>query len=193
MIIICKNCGKENKSTNIKCEFCNSELVGLDDTSNSKKKETTLEQKFCYLCFMVVSILMIACGLFFIGSNVYSIILENKTKKEYIQTNATLVDKDCKYNEDKVRICKATYEYEVKGDIYTVVLDLEVVEEVYKNSEVVYYNPNNPSESVIFSDIDDMNGIIIIIFGIVLIGVAIFIMLFTTAIYKMIKEPKKIM
>ena len=51
MITICKNCGKENKSTNIKCEFCNSKLNNLDDTYNPKKKKLHLNRNFVIYVF----------------------------------------------------------------------------------------------------------------------------------------------
>lgn len=194
MILICKNCGKENKSTNIKCEFCNSELVSLDDTSNSKKEKITLQQKLCMLCFFVISGAMIVYGLFAICSSVYSFILENKIKSEYNQTYATLVEyTDCQFDEDNNEICNAIYKYEVNNNTYTVSLDLGVVRDVYQNSEIVYYNPNNPSESVIYAGMErDLARIFGIISGIVMICVAIFIILFTVSVYKTLKESKKV-
>lgn len=82
--MVCPNYKKENKNTNIKCEFCNSELITLDDRANPKKEEITLQQKLCMLCFFC-NFWNYDCIwiIFFIFSSVYSFILENKTKNEY--------------------------------------------------------------------------------------------------------------
>lgn len=184
--MVCLNCKKENKNTNIRCEFCNTELVNLDDTSNPKRKEITLQQKLCMLCFFAISGAMIVYGLFAICSSVYSFILENKTKNEYNQTYATLVEyTDCQYNEDNIEVCNAIYKYEVNNNTYTVSLDLEVVRDVYENNEIVYYDSNNPSESVIYAGMEkDLARIFGIISGIVMICVAIFIIFFTISCYQ---------
>ena len=192
--MVCPNCKKENKNTNIRCEFCNTELVNLDDTSNPKREEITLQQKLCMLCFFVISGAMIVYGLFAISSSVYTIILENKIKNEYNETYASLIEyTDCQVDEDNNEVCNAIYKYEVNNNTYTVSLDLEVVRDVYQNSEIVYYNPNNPSESVIYAGMErNLARMIGIILGIVMICVAIFIILFTVSVYKTLKEPKKV-
>ena len=194
MILICKNCRKENKSTNIKCEFCNSELVSLGDTFNSKREEITLQQKLCMLCFFVISGAMIVYGLFAISSSVYTFILENKIKNEYNETYASLIEyTDCQVDEDNNEVCNAIYKYEVNNNTYTVSLDLEVVRDVYQNSEIVYYNPNNPSESVIYAGMErNLARMFGIVLGIIMICVAIFMILFTVSVYKTLKEPKKV-
>ena len=192
--MVCSKCKKENKNTNIRCEFCNTELVNLDNISNPKREEITLQQKLCMLCFFVTSGAMIVYGLFAICSSVYSFILENKIKSEYNQTYATLVEyTDCEVDEDNNEVCNAIYKYEVNNNTYTVSLDLEVVRDVYQNSEIVYYNPDNPNKSVIYADTEkDIVRIFGIISGIVMICVAIFIILFTVSVYKTLKESKKV-
>ena len=192
--MVCKNCGKENKNTNIRCEFCNIELLNLDDTSNPKKEEITLQQKLCMLCTFVISGAMIIYGLFAICSSVYSFISENKIKNEYSKTYATLVKyKDCQYNEDNIEVCNAIYKYEVNNNAYTVSLDLEVIRDVYENNEIVYYNPNNPNDSVIYAGMEkDLARIVGIILGIVMICVAVFIILFSVSVYNTLKESKKV-
>lgn len=157
-----------------------------------KKKKLHFNKNFVCYVFFVSSGAMIVYGLFAICSSIYSFITENKIKKEYNQTYATLVKYiDCKLDEDNIEICNAIYKYEVNNNIYTVTLDLDVIQDVYENSEIVYYNPNNPNESVIYPN-NNIYRIFVIIFGIVIICLGIFIILFTTAIIKTIKEPKKI-
>ena len=191
--MVCNNCGNENKNTNIRCDFCNTELVILDDTSNPKKEKITFLQKFVVLCFLVTSVAMIVYGLFAICSSVYSFILENKIKSEYNQTYATFVEyTDCQFDEDNIEVCNAIYKYEVNSNTYTVSLDLEVIRDVYENSEIVYYDSNNPSESVIYAGMErNLARIFGIISGIVMICVAIFIILFTISIYKTLKDANK--
>ena len=193
--MVCRNCGKENKNTNIRCEFCNTELSSIDDNSSQKKEEVTLEQKLCLLCFWVISGVMIIYGLFLIGNSVYSWILENKIKNEYNMATATLVDyTNCEYDEDNNEVCNAIYEYVINNNTYMVSLDLEAIRDVYENSEIVYYNPNNPSESVIYAGTERfLSRIVSVVLGIVMICVAIFVVLFTLANYKIIKEAKKVM
>ena len=31
MVVNCPNCGKENKNTNIKCEFCSTQLIDVNE------------------------------------------------------------------------------------------------------------------------------------------------------------------
>lgn len=193
--MICKNCGKENKDTNIKCEICNYELQNLEDILKPKKVKITLEQKICMLFFRIICIIMIAYGLFAISSSIYSIILENKIKKEYNQTNATLVEyTNCQFDEENIEICSAIYKYEVNDNTYTMLLDLDAVRDVYPDTEIVYYNPNNHRETAMYFGIERyVYRIFGIVSGIVIIPIAVFIILFTNSIYKLLKEPKKVL
>lgn len=194
MNLLCPNCGKKNKSTNIKCEFCSSELNKEEKESESNK--ITLEQKICMVCGLVAFGAIVIYGIYIICSSVYFLTTEKKIKKEYSQKYATLMEyTDCQFNEDKQEVCNAIYKYDVNDKTYTVSLESEVARDAYQKSEIVYYNPSNPSDSVIYPSNNnyDVVRIIAITSGIVYACVGIFAELFIISIYKMLKKPKQVL
>lgn len=195
--MICKNCGKENKNTNIRCEVCNSELIDTNSYFNQEnivyETNTILNPQqievstkkigfFSVIFGLLLNGIWILIALVFIGFGLYSYISEHSPTKNYNETNATLVSyKNCR-NDDGTEICNAVYEYEVNGITYTTSPNYLSNRGGFSTIETVYYNPSNPSESIIYaSDV----YIILIVIGFISLFVIIF-----SSIYKAVKIKK---
>ena len=131
--MVCRNCGKENKNTNIRCEFCNTQFIDdnyfnqeniMSDTSNvlsTKNIEVSTKKIGCFsvILSLLLNGMWILFALAFIVFGFYSYISEHNQTKNYNKTFATLVSyKNCR-NDDGTEICNAVYEYEVNGVTYT--------------------------------------------------------------------------
>lgn len=195
--MICKNCGKENKSTNIRCDFCNAELI--DDNNSANKKSsiygtnrtlkpeevanlTNIAGHLNIVFSLLFSGLWILVAIGLIGFGSYSYISEHKETKDYDKTVATLEDYQKCRTDQGTEICNAIYEYQVNGITYTASPDLLSNRNTFSSTETVYYNPNNPSESIIYTS--NINIIFIVIGSIILVGIII------SFIYKVVKIKK---
>ena len=67
--MICKKCGKENKSTNIRCVFCNNELIDRD--SSESKGNVRFHQKFTLISLTIIFVGIFVFSLFMIGKDIY--------------------------------------------------------------------------------------------------------------------------
>ena len=154
--MFCKNCGRANSDTNTRCEACNSELVDYSgynlihgkgkniEISETEFKRINLFANILILIFVGPFLL---CGLAFFGIGLVSNILEYNQAENYEKTTAILKSYD--YFDDG--LYEAIYEYEVNGKAYTVSPNLISDKSGFKTVETVYYNPNKPSESIIYS------------------------------------------
>lgn len=195
--MVCKNCGKENKNTNIRCEFCNTELIDTNNYFNQeniaygtntilKPQEVEISTKkigcFSVIFGLLLNGIWILFALVFIGFGLYSYISEHNQTKNYDETVATLVNyKNCR-NDDGTEICNAVYEYEVNGIIYTTSPNVLSNRGGFETTETVYYNPNNPSESIIYAS--SVNIILIVI------GFIILFAIIGSFIYRVVKIKK---
>ena len=91
-------------------------------------------------------------GLVFIGVSSYSNISDNTKSKDYLETEGKLVGyKNCQYDNDGDELCDAVYEYTVNGVTYKGSPNLLSNRSGFKQTTLVKYNPNNPSEYVMNS------------------------------------------
>ena len=49
--MMCPNCGKENKNTNVKCEFCSTQLIDINEYNSPNKVELSPKKQAAYLLF----------------------------------------------------------------------------------------------------------------------------------------------
>lgn len=166
MIRMCPNCGKENKTTNIKCEFCGQNFIEKEiiDSTNSLNvsvltstngsNKNSLKKAGCVsniILFMSFGPFILA-GILFTGVGLYSYISERSQTKNYDNTIATLKDYiNCEYD-DGDELCEAVYEYQVNGITYTISPNQLSNPGGFKTTDTVYYNPNNPKEAIIYAN-----------------------------------------
>ena len=188
MVVDCPNCGKENKNTNIRCEFCSTQLINTneyDQYSNLVLNGNNLESKEINVstkkvgCLTNILMLIFAgpwllVGIVFFGVGLFSSISEYNQTKGYEKTIGILKDYgECTYD-DGNELCEAIYEYQVNGVIYTVSPNLLSNSDGFDESDTVYYNPNNPSESLMYSSWSNLT-IVGLIFIIVVSVILVFI------------------
>ena len=164
MVVNCPNCGKENKNTNIKCEFCSTQLIDennfnkhsnfLVNDNDGETKEINVSPKTVGCLGKILSLMFIGpwllFGVVFIGVGLFSSISEYNQSKGYEKTTGILKDYgDCTYD-DGDELCEAIYEYQVNGDTYKVSPNALRERDGFADRDAVYYNPNNPSESIMY-------------------------------------------
>lgn len=196
MVVNCPNCGKENKNTNIKCEFCSIQLIDENrinqqnnffvNENDVETKEINVSPKTVGCLGKILSLIFIGpwllIGIAFLGIGLFSIISEHNQAKGYEETTGILIDYDnCTY-EDGDELCEAIYEYQVNGVTYTVSPNLLSDPDSFAERNTVYYNPNNPSESIMYSSWNIIT----------IIGLIIIIVIIVTSILKK-KKMKKIL
>lgn len=197
--MICPNCRNENKNTNIKCEFCSTQLIDVNDfnqqgviTSNGNIVETkeikVSTKKVGFLSNILILIFVgpwLLMGIAFLGIGLFSSISEHNQTKGYEQTTAILKDyKNCTHD-DGSELCEAIYEYQLNGITYSISPNLLSNRDGFDKSAIVYYNPNNPSESVMHA-----GWSILTIVGFIIVIVVIVIFVFKTILMKKILEGK---
>lgn len=184
--MICKNCFKENENTNIRCEFCDTDLNNINDDSNFLNKDYTrqinIDSKHSG-CFSYAIIIFILAPWFFVGLaftviSGLSIISDYNNSKNYIKIQGNLVEfNSCRYDENQQELCNAIYEYNVDRITYKASPNRLSTKSEFSSTIIMKYNPNNPSEYII-NPIDSgwlsifIIGIITIIF-VVIIFIAI--------------------
>lgn len=157
----CPNCGYENKDTNIRCESCGNELDNTKYTKYSDKycqpdyKSIALaKKKTNRVCNIILTLILIPWflgGLVFIGIYLYLNISDNNKAKNYLKTDAKLINYNCFYDEEGDE-CSAIYEYIVDGATYRVSPDVISNRSGFKQITTVRYNPNDPNECIINFD-----------------------------------------
>lgn len=152
----CPNCGKENKNTNIRCEFCNTELnnINSDPIYNEQQKNIMQNnaRKLITRMPLIIFSPFILGFLFIIGITVYINMSDANKTKNYLKTEGKLIDyKNCYYDEGS-ELCTAEYEYTVNGITYLGTSNSENSRSVFKKTVTVKYNPNDPSKYVIDSE-----------------------------------------
>lgn len=98
---------------------------------------------------LIVILILVGSGLILIG--VSPMLVNFEETKGYESTMGVYkgLSDDCDLIGDN-RLCKAIYEYQVDGVTYTVSPNLYSNEENFESGRRVYYNPNNPGESIIY-------------------------------------------
>ena len=175
----CPNCGSYNKNTNIRCDFCGNELnsVNYDNFLNSDYLNIPTfkisgKKVGCFgnaiLIFVLVPWFLV--GLVFVLMSGSSIMSNNTKSKGMQETQGTLVDySDCQY-EGNVLMCNGVYEYVVDGVSYKGSPSIRGSKSALKETIIVKYNSNNPSEYVMDFGwgIFFVVGVIMMIFSLVL-------------------------
>lgn len=174
----CINCGNENKNTNIRCEFCGTELNSFNQNDNFLNKDYSqaniqqikLNGKKVKLIINVILIFMLApwfiVGVAFISVSAYSNISDNNKAENYLETEGKIISYDnCEYDDDGDELCNAVYEYVVNGITYKGSPNLLSNRSGFKEIITVKYNPSNPSEYVIDSGWNSLliTGIIMVV------------------------------
>lgn len=164
----CTNCGKENKNTNIRCEFCGTILNSINQNDN-KDYAFKLNSRKTKLINNVILIFVLApwfiCGLAFIVVSANSNILDNNKSQKYLETEGKIVGyDDCRYD-DGDELCTAIYEYVVNGVSYKGSPNLLSTKSGFKDTITVKYNPNDPNEYVMDSGWNSLliTGIIMVV------------------------------
>lgn len=174
----CKNCGSENRSTNIRCDFCGADLISEYNNDDQNFQKIFLGNKTAKRIYNIVLVLLLIpwlfIGLAFIGVSTYSKVSDFIKSKNYITTNATLVGySDCE-RRDEEELCSAIYEYEVDGITYKASSSLISNKSNFSQIDKVKYNPENPKE---YSMNKGWNSLLIV--GIVMVTVVIIIFIST--------------
>lgn len=90
-------------------------------------------------------------GIAFFGVGLFSSISEHNKTKGYEKTIAILKDyTNCTYD-DGSELCEVIYDYQVNGVIYTVSPSTLSNSSGFEERDTVYYNSNNPSESIMYA------------------------------------------
>ncbi|MBQ7141056.1 MAG: DUF3592 domain-containing protein [Bacilli bacterium] len=175
--MICPYCKKENKNTNIRCEFCGTQFnnyttVNSNDTIEltniNNRKIPTIGCNFP-LIMLILFGPFILFALFFIGMGIYSYIEEHSKTIGYEKTIGTLVDyKDCELYDDNSELCNAVYEYEIDGIKYKVSPNLLSNRNGFEKTMTVHYNSDNPKESIIYAGWESLtfSGLIFLVIAI---------------------------
>lgn len=174
----CRNCGSENRNTNIRCDFCSADLISEYNNVDQNFQKIFLGNKTTKRIYNIVLVLLLIpwlfIGLTFIGVSAYSKVSDFIKSKNYITANATLVGySDCE-RRDEEELCSAIYEYEVDGITYKASSSLISNKSNFSQIDKVKYNPENPKE---YSMNKGWNSLLIV--GIVMVTVVIIIFIST--------------
>lgn len=197
--MICPNCRKENKNTNIRCEFCSTQLIDINEFNQqgaliengniveTKEIKVSTKKIGCLSNILILIFLSpwLLVGILFLGFSIFSSVSERNQTKGYDKTTAILKDyTNCHYD-DGSELCEAIYEYQVNGITYSVSTNSLSNRGGFDDSDTVYYNPNNPSESVIYAGWSTLT-----IVGAIIVSVVIVIFVFKTIFMKKILKGK---
>lgn len=165
MFVKCSNCGKENKNTNIRCEFCNAELNIPKSNENFESKSKKIE-RIVNIVLLLALLPGFLLGILFTGVSIYSTVTDISKSKKYLETEGKLVNyENCQYESDGNELCNAIYEYTVNNTTYKGSPKLLTSRSEFKETVKVKYNSNNPSEYLIDAGWNTLliAGIIIIV------------------------------
>lgn len=197
--MICPNCKKENKNTNIRCEFCSTQLIDVNEFNQQgiftpsgnivETKEINVSTKKVGCLSNILILIFVGpwllVGIAFLGVGLFSTISEHNQTKGYEKTTGILKDyTNCSY-EDGSELCEAIYEYQVNGITYSVSPSTLSNRGGFKENETVYYNPNNPSESIMYASWSTLT-----IIGFIIVVVVSVIFAFKNIFIKKISKGK---
>lgn len=176
MKIFCSNCGTENKSTNIKCEYCGNiineveKIDNIDDIeeyieeykkmhskplTEEQKKAKQKATKTFFTVFVIIFLIMFLLPFLIVGVVFTSISssfgsIEDKISSEYIEVQASLIEYT-DLNSDGT--FKGVYEYEVDGEKYTVTTNYaSSVKSMFDEYATVKYDAENPENAIFCND-----------------------------------------
>ena len=141
------------------CPYCGNPKLDINDShcrycKNAfplkKLDRKTSNMIILLICFLFFGPFVLFGGVF-LGVGLYEYNDEHSKAEGYEKTIGYFVEvdySDCTYDDDE-QLCKAIYEYEVNGIRYDV--STSSYSNYFDDEIEVYYNPNNPSESIIFS------------------------------------------
>ena len=109
-------------------------------------------------------------GIIFLIVGLISNISEKEKSKDYIETTGILVDYELV---DEDTGYKGIYKYTVDNNDYYISPSRITKKSDYKQTEVVRYDPKNPSEAIIYANWD-----ILIIVGAIIIGITLAILIY---------------
>lgn len=184
--MICNKCGRKNKNTNIRCEFCSNQLIDVETYQQSKINDVVIlngEHSKASGCIIKLIVFMslgpfLLAGILFFMVGLFATISEENQIRDYEKTTGVLKGyTSCEYD-DGSELCRVKYEYQVNEKSYTVSPNSLGDMESFKSEEVVYYNPNNPQESIIRAGWHVhmiFGGILTIVIGFIIVKTLIFL------------------
>ncbi len=185
--MLCPQCGKENKNTNIKCEYCGYELINGEEIKNDATKASIkMVKRFVKIIFGAFCLPLLIIGVVFLIIGIKENMAEVTQAKDYVETTGHLKNFiNCKVD-DGTEVCEAIYEYQVDGKTYTASPKMTGTRNAFKKEKTILYNPNRPQENVIYAGY----GIFIIV-GLCLIMAAIAIIFSKRKIIKRLEQVEE--
>ena len=189
--MICPNCKKENKYSNIKCEYCHTQLIDVNKFIPKTKKaliqepiqiNISKEQSGCLIngLFLLFVMPWLLTGIMLIGLGLFIYNIEKQETKGYKTTIATIKEfTACNYEDT----CYAVYEYEVEGIVYQIIPDFTMTSNLFNKQETIHYNPKNPTESIIYTNVSAF-----IIAGSIIVTCVVIAFIIKSKIVKKIKK-----
>lgn len=149
--MLCPHCGTERINMEEKCHYCG--YVFSDEyyqLSNKDKKKVVFSINTFFSFFVGIWFFV---SLTFFGVGLFCTISEHKKAEGFEKTTAFFYDyTDCEKDDDGVLLCHPIYKYYVNGVTYTSSPNQLGSIGNFDEEVTVYYNPNNPSESIIYAD-----------------------------------------
>ena len=147
-INICPHCGERKKTIyDERCNYCGYQFI---DTL-TKKKNLEKMRKIISIVILILGGPWFMVGLLFFVIGTFSTINEHKKIEGFTKTDAYYVGTyDCYTDSDSGTFCEGIYVYKVDGIEYYASPAEE--SNSFPEKRDVYYNPNNPSESVILTN-----------------------------------------
>lgn len=193
--MMCPYCKKENKNTNIRCEFCGTQLIN-DVIINQNNTITYNENKNVQIptkkigCIVIIIFLLMSLPSLFLGTlsfglDAYLYIKERIQSVGYEETIGNLINyDDCEFYDDNSELCNAVYEYKIGEVTYSISPNLLSSRSGFSKTMTVHYNPDNPKEAVIYIQ----QGISL--FGIVFIICSLIPIITIIIVFKKISKNK---
>lgn len=178
--MICKKCGKENKYSNIKCDFCGTMLIDENEDSfvnNSEKViervsdiqnkviSTSIRIKNVIVCIVGISMILIGTPSIIFGTN----IMIAKNNGSLKSTTANFKEyHNCQQDGNDDESCIGTYEYQVNGKTYT--FEENNDHDDFVQTQTIYYYVDDPGSTVQGdNNLTVITGIIFVLIGFCLI------------------------
>lgn len=174
--MICPNCGSSNNDNNNYCLVCSTKLDKKKDKKYKRKEKSRLEipAKGIRIINTIINVIVfgpiIFAGIYFLFTGIFFTIVDKYKIRDYDETIAYFKEvTDCEYESSTDLDCKGIYEYEVDGKKYTYKTVTDIDTNEIPEEETIYYDPNNPEESLIYISwfMEMLIGGIILVFAIV--------------------------
>ena len=191
--MICKNCGKENKNTNIRCEYCGTGFYEFNDYGNPIIEDESIKLKTStfriivniFLGFILFPIMFSGALLFGIGA--YDIVPKFIESFGYQKAQGTLINyKNCNRSNQE-DYCDGIYEYNVNGKAYTGSPDEKRNKDGFDKYITVWYNEKTPEDYVIYDDV----FFIFLLIGFCLVSIPLAIFIVVNVIFKKVEKKEK--